>query len=57
VVLANNAGGALQVPFSVTGIATGLTLGVAYWFDLAQALPAGGGNVVLTSITVSATEI
>jgi hypothetical protein len=48
---ANNTAVALSFPFSVTGIATGLTLGVPIWIDLAQSVSA------LTGITVTATEI
>jgi hypothetical protein len=43
------------VPFSTQFVATGLTLGTPYWFDLALAV-VGSGTASLTNLTVSALE-
>jgi hypothetical protein len=47
----NNTAVVMGIPFSLTGIATGLTLGVPIWIDLSQAVSA------LSVLTVTATEI
>jgi hypothetical protein len=54
---ANESASSAVFPFCVNGLATGLALGVPIWIDLAQAVPAGGGTITLTGITVTATEI
>jgi hypothetical protein len=44
--------GLLTVPFSLQAIATGLTLGTTYWFDLAlKAVTAGTASVATVSCT------
>jgi hypothetical protein len=45
----------IAVPFSAQFVATGLTLGTPYWFDLALA-GLGSGTVSVTNLTVSALE-
>ena len=37
-----------RVPFSITGIITGLSHGTAYWFDLQNAVNAGTGTIQVT---------
>lgn len=45
-----------QVPATITGIATGLTPGTTYWFDL-QLAEAVGGTASATNITCLAEEV
>ena len=40
-----------QYPFSIQGIATGLTVGTAYWLDLALAAVSGTASVINLSVT------
>ena len=42
--------------FSITGIATGLTIGTAYWID-AAGNAVTGGTAAVTNITVTASEL
>lgn len=44
------------VPFSCTGVVTGLTLGTTYWLDLALAAT-GGGTATVTNLSITAVEI
>jgi hypothetical protein len=48
--------GTMQVPFSVTGIATGLLLGTAVWIDISLA-SITGGNSTAVQVSVSAVEV
>jgi hypothetical protein len=45
----------IGIPFSTQFVATGLTLGTPYWFDLALAV-LGSGTSSLVNLTVSALE-
>ncbi len=45
-----------KYPFSISAIATGLTLNVAYWFDLSIACMTGG-TTTLTNISISIFEL
>ena len=42
--------------FSITGIATGLTIGTAYWIDAALAAVTAG-TATITGVTVTASEL
>lgn len=55
--LAQSESAAAAVPFSVTVIATALTLGTVYWIDLTFSVFSGGGTATLFSVTVAAVEI
>lgn len=48
--------GSAAFPFSVNGIATGLTLSTAYWIDLAVQ-STSGGTVAVKNLSISAFEI
>jgi hypothetical protein len=47
--------GYLSTPFSLTAVISGLTVGTAYWLDLA--LKSSSGNVSVTTVGVSAMEL
>lgn len=49
-------GGAQSIPFTATGIATGLTPGVAYWFDI-QLAAITTGTASVQSLSASAEEV
>ncbi len=48
--------GVLKVPFSITALVTGLTVGTAYWIDLDLARVTGG-TATMTQVAVSAFEL
>ena len=48
--------GVLKVPFSVTALITGLTIGTAIWIDMSLAAVTGG-TATATSVAVSAVEV
>ncbi len=45
-----------EEPFCVTALATGLTVGTAYWIDLGVASSATSGTASVSNITISAVE-
>lgn len=45
------------VPFSLSVVLSGLSLGTSVWLDLAYGVTGGGGTAILSSIAVTATEI
>lgn len=47
----------VHVPFSTQAVVTGLTLGTAYWLDLAAESNATNSSVALTAVSVTAIEI
>lgn len=47
--------GYLSSPFSLTAVVSGLTVGTAYWLDLA--LKSSSGNASVTQVSVSACEL
>jgi hypothetical protein len=46
---AHNYAAGAYIPFSLSGIVVGLTLGTQAWFDIVQVVVAGGGTVTLFS--------
>jgi hypothetical protein len=48
--------GVLKVPFSITALVTGLTVGTAYWIDIDLARVTGG-TATMTQVCVSAFEL
>jgi hypothetical protein len=49
-------GAALQVPFAVVAIVTGLTVGTAYWFDLMEKAITGG-TAQISALVVAIAEL
>lgn len=45
------------VPFSLTGLVTGLTLGTTYWFDVDYATLSAGSNVAISTLSGVAIEV
>lgn len=52
---ATSTGASVNIPFSIQAMVTGLTVGTAYWIDLA--FNASAGTSTISGVTVSATEI
>lgn len=55
--LADIVTGGYSIPFTCTGVLTGLTIGTAYWLDIVQASPSGVGTARLLNLFVEAVEI
>ncbi|GEM_PF-5744835 len=48
----------MTAPFCCTNLVTGLTIGIAYWLDMAVAMPAGGASSAnVKNVTISAVEL
>jgi hypothetical protein len=47
--------GLLSIPFSITALITGLTIGTAVWIDLSLGANTGG-TATVTSVAVSVNE-